>query len=427
LKFGKEIHFKDHKIGRFPSDWQDAKLEDVLSQLRNGIVASQNKEGRGIPITRIETISDEKIDTNKLGYLEKVNALSYADFLLTEGDILFSHINSLAHIGKTALYEGVPKSLLHGMNLLLLRPKTNVVNPKYLLYLLKLFKKRNLFRAIAKKAVNQASINQTELGGVRVPIPSMFEQQGIIEVLSCVDSAIQRTDEVVAKTERLKKGLMQKLLTEGIDHKEYKDTEIGKTPKTWEKTTIDKECLVGTGGTPSRTTEEYFGGNIPWVKSTEVDYNVITSTEETITKKGVENSNAKVYPADSLVIALYGQGTTRGKCALLGIDAAVNQACAVIQSKGRIHIPYLFYWCQHSYSQIRSLSQGANQSNLNMGIVRSLELPLPPPSEQKKIVEILSTTDKKLELEKSERLRLERIKRGLMDLLLTGKIRVKVD
>ena len=123
---------------------------------------------------------------------------------------------------------------------------------------------------------------------------------------------------------------------------------------------------------------------------------------------GLQNSNAKIYPAGSLVVALYGQGATRGKCAILGIEVAINQACAVIQSKGKIYIPYLFYWCQNSYlANTETFSQGANQANLNMGIIRSLELPLPPESEQQKIAEILSTVDKKLESEKEREIKTE--------------------
>lgn len=270
-------------------------------------------------------------------------------------------------------------------------------------------------------------ITQTFLNNFPLKCPPLEEQQTIVEVLSCVDLAIQKTDGVIAKTERLKKGLMQQLLTEGIGHREFKDTEMGKMPKEWEVTTIDDECTLGTGGTPSRANPQYYGGKIPWVKSTEVDYCIIRETEETLTEYGLQNSNARTYPTGSLVIALYGQGITRGKCAIFGIDAAVNQACAVVQSKGRIYIPFLFYWFQKSYSWIRSLSQGANQSNLNMSIIRSLKFPLPPRLEQEKIAEILSNLDKKLGLDRDQRTRIERIKLGLMDLLLTGKVRVRVD
>jgi type I restriction enzyme S subunit len=260
-----------------------------------------------------------------------------------------------------------------------------------------------------------------------VPYPPLNEQRAIVGVLGVVDLAVAKTGEVISKTERLKKGLMQTLLTQGIGHKEYKQTPIGTIPKEWEVTTIDEECLVGTGGTPSRSHPQFFGGNIPWVKSTEVNYNIITKTEEALTESGIQNSNAKMYPKGSLIVALYGQGITRGKCAILGIDAAINQACAAVRSKGRIYIPYLFCWFQNSYTDIRRLSQGANQANLNMEIIRSLRIPLPSIHEQQKISEILSNLDEKLELERNEKAILERIKLGLMDLLLTGKIRVKVD
>ena len=181
------------------------------------------------------------------------------------------------------------------------------------------------------------------------------------------------------------------------------------------------------GWNTARKILRYFGGNIPWIKSTDVDYNTLETTEETLTEDGLQNSNAKIYPAGSLVVALYGQGATRGKCARLGIEAAINQACAVIRSKGNIYIPYLFYWFQNSYLQIRGYSQGANQANLNMEIIRSLELPLPSESEQRKIAEIISIVDKKIESEEREKLRLTQIKMGFLNLLLNGKVRIKVD
>jgi type I restriction enzyme, S subunit len=422
-----ETLFQDFTIGRIAKDWNVESLQDILVLLKNGLTVKQTREGNGYPITRIETISKERIDPNRVGYSKQINEKDIEAYKLKKGDILFSHINSLEHIGKTALYEGVPESLLHGMNLLLLRPKKAKINPNFLLYMLKLLRTRNVFWAMSNAAVNQASINQTELGKLKIPVPSTAEQDSMVEILGVVYSALELADQVIAKTERLKKGLMQQLLTHGIGHTEYKQTPIGKIPKEWEVTTIDKECSVGTGGTPARNTVEYYGGEISWVKSTEVNYGIITKTEETITEEGVQYSNAKVYPAGALVMALYGQGTTRGKCAILGIDAAVNQACAVLQSKGQIHIPYLFYWCQNSYSAIRGLSQGANQANLNMGIIRSLYIPLPPIAEQKKITEILSIIDNKLNIEESEKAKTERIKQGLMDLLLTGKVRIKVD
>jgi type I restriction enzyme S subunit len=126
---------------------------------------------------------------------------------------------------------------------------------------------------------------------------------------------------------------------------------------------------------------------------------------------------------------MYGQGVTRGRCAILGIKAAINQACAAILPKDvdETHIPFLYNWCQFNYEKIRNLGQGANQLNLNLSLVRSIAVALPPFEEQKRITEILESVERKLDLERKEKAKVEKAKQGLMNLLLTGKIRIKVD
>jgi len=205
--------FKDTEIGRIPKDWEVIKLRDVLLLLRNGITLRQRKERNGYPVTRIETISEEKIDPSKLGYVIGLSEEDIEEHRLIEGDILFSHINSIEHIGKTAIYEGVPDFLLHGMNLLLLRPDKNKVHPKFLLYLLRLLRARKTFWIMSKKAVNQASINQTELGNLRIFFPSLEEQQKIAEILSTIDEKLENLRREKTKLERIKQWFMEELLT----------------------------------------------------------------------------------------------------------------------------------------------------------------------------------------------------------------------
>lgn len=142
LQFYKEENFKKTEIGEIPEDWEVRELKDILEVIRNGLTAKQNKDKIGYPITRIETISDSKIDITKLGYVEDIKQEDIAKYRLIIGDILFSHINSEEHIGKVAIYEGKPEFLLHGMNLLLLRPNKNKIEPYYLLYLLRHFKQK---------------------------------------------------------------------------------------------------------------------------------------------------------------------------------------------------------------------------------------------------------------------------------------------
>jgi type I restriction enzyme S subunit len=205
--------FKDTEIGRIPKEWEVVKLKDVLLLLRNGITLRQIKEGNGYPVTRIETISEEKIDPSKLGYVVGLHEKDIEEYRLIEGDILFSHINSLEHIGKTAIYEGEPGFILHGMNLLLLRPDKNKVDTKFLLYLLRLFRARRVFGIMAKKAVNQASINQTELGNLKIFLPPLSEQQKIASILSNVYEKLENLRRERTKLEKIKQWFMEELLS----------------------------------------------------------------------------------------------------------------------------------------------------------------------------------------------------------------------
>jgi len=427
VTFYKETDFQDFIIGRISEDWNIERLQDVLVLLKNGLTVKQNKEGNGYPITRIETISQERIDSDRIGYSPEISERDVEEYKLIKGDILFSHINSLAHIGKTALYEGTPELLLHGMNLLLLRPNKEKIHPEYLLYILKLLKIRNVFWSMSKKAVNQASINQTELGRLRIPVPSVEEQRAVVGVLGVVDSAIGLVDKVIWKTERLKKGLMQTLLTKGIGHTEYKDTPIGKTPIEWKLEKIRDVCEVVTGGTPSTKHPEYFGGNIKWLKSGDIKQLYIYDTTEKITQLGIENSNAKIHPTDSVAIALSGRGQTRGRTTIIKVPMACSQSVAFMIPSSEIVAEYLHYNLSNRYMEIRNLTGHLDRSGLNLSIVSEIQIPVPSLTEQQKIVSILVTVDNKLDLERKEKDKLERLKRGLMGLLLTGKVRIKVD
>ena len=182
---------------RFPIYWELVKLEDVCEFIRNGVSIRQIKGANGIPITRIETISNGIVDRDRMGYADIIDD-TYEKYYLQHGDILMSHINSPIHVGKSALYESIEgEKIIHGMNLLCLRMKTGIC-PKYMNYLFmsEIFKYE--IRPYIKNAVNQASINTRNLGGVYSPIPPYKEQQRIvakIEELFAVLDEIQKSIE----------------------------------------------------------------------------------------------------------------------------------------------------------------------------------------------------------------------------------------
>ncbi|MEH1820332.1 MAG: restriction endonuclease subunit S [Nostoc sp.] len=150
---------------------------------------------------------------------------------------------------------------------------------------------------------------------------------------------------------------------------------------------INEICQIGSGGTPSRKNASYFGGDIPWVKTTEVRNEMIFRTEESITKLGLDNSSAKVYPVGSIIIAMYGQGATRGRTGKLGIEAATNQACAVLTNFSEDVDPdFVWIYLISEYDRLRELASGNNQPNLNADMIANYPIPIPSLDIQKYLV-----------------------------------------
>lgn len=168
-----------------PKDWKMVRLGEILESIKNGLNKKQSDNGN-LPITRIETIANGKIDENRVKYVE-VTKGEYSKYRLLQGDILFSHINSVEHLAKSAIYLGEPEELIHGVNLLLLRPN-KAINPKYLHFWLKGENTRNQFRARARKAVNQASLNTRDIISVSLPLPPLPVQHKIVEILEEADN-----------------------------------------------------------------------------------------------------------------------------------------------------------------------------------------------------------------------------------------------
>lgn len=177
---------------------------------------------------------------------------------------------------------------------------------------------------------------------------------------------------------------------------------------------------VNTGGTPDRTKAEYWGGTVPWITTGDIDYKTINRPSEYLTELGLKESAAKLLPAGTIIMAMYGQGTTRGKVAILGIEAATNQACAAIFPKKEIiNSSYLYSVLAHQYEKIRALGQGGNQQNLNTSLIREISIPLPLLVEQEKIASIAHTWDTAIDKEEELIAAKEKNFLWLLDRLLT--------
>lgn len=157
----------------------------------------------------------------------------------------------------------------------------------------------------------------------------------------------------------------------------------------WEMVELREVCNVTSGGTPDRKNQSYWNGNIPYIKTPEIYFNRITVAEEFITQAGLKNSSTRLIPPGTILMAMYGQGVTRGRVAILEIEAAINQAVAAISSKDdQIEPEFLFYQLQGLYEYLRKISdaRGGNQSNLNAKLIKELKIVVPGKKIQKQII-----------------------------------------
>ncbi|MEZ4542027.1 MAG: restriction endonuclease subunit S [Chloroflexota bacterium] len=192
------------------------------------------------------------------------------------------------------------------------------------------------------------------------------------------------------------------------------------------KTTIGAISNVVAGGTPSTKVREYWqNGTIPWMRSGEVNLRRIYDVEGRITELGLGNSNATLIPQDSILVALAGQGKTRGTVAINKISLTTNQSvAAIIPDKEIVDIEYLFFDLDRRYNELRRLSTGdGGRGGLNISLIQSISLLLPPLPEQRKIAEILGTWDEAIRLTADLIAAKQQRKKGLMQRLLTGEVR----
>ncbi len=267
-------------------------------------------------------------------------------------------------------------------------------------------------RAVNAASTGSAAVSRNRFKeeiflGFEIPLPPLAEQTAIvarwrkakIEIAAARDR-IERDKTAIEARFLADVGLrsLRQMPTRKAFAAWWKDVErwgvqmigmnaLGRSKSSFPESPLFDLCSIGSGGTPSRHRPNYFGGSIPWIKTAEVRHEVITTTEETLTEEGLKNSSAKIYPKGSLIVAMYGQGATRGRTAKLGINAATNQACAVLFNLDpRIETDFLWYFLMSQYDNMRTLASGNNQPNLNADMISNLRIPVPPLAEQQKIM-----------------------------------------
>ena len=275
-------------------------------------------------------------------------------------------------------------------------------------FLYKLFKTERFNKIVNESTTGSVRQNLTFdiLKTLEIPLPSNAVQKELLKVYYKRTVEASRHELAVAKYNAEAEQFINKTL--GITKPEFEKrkglhfTSFSKIDKwgydfafvnsqlsgKYPFISISELCDVSSGGTPLRTKREFYDGNIPWVKTGEVVNDVIFETEEKITEEAINNSSAKLFPKGSLIIAMYGQGATRGRTAKLGIDASTNQACAVLHNINSevILTDYLWIYLMNEYENLRAMASGNNQPNLNLGMISGYKVQVPPIAIQKSII-----------------------------------------
>jgi type I restriction enzyme S subunit len=235
--------------GTLPAGWQKTTIGEIVTRLTNGCTAAQTHEPNGIPVTRIETISNEVVNLERVKYAHDLDEATVEKYRLLPGDILFSNINSGSSLGKTAVFKGHDSTVLHGMNLLLLRLR-NDVDSSFLFYQLKYLRHEGYFMSIAQHAVNQASINQTKLRAVAIGLPKLPEQRRIVSAIETqlgrLDAAVARLHAAKAQLKRYKQAVLKAAIEEAAEEPNAESVVLADVADLCLGKMLDRQKNVGT-------------------------------------------------------------------------------------------------------------------------------------------------------------------------------------
>lgn len=367
------------RFPEFSGEWEEKKLSDFMTRLTRK--NSNNESSRALTISSVDGLIDQGEFFKK--QIASKDTSGY--YLLKKGDFAYNKSYSVGYdygsIKRLDRYEdGVVSTLYICMTL------TSDTNSDYLTQYFDSMKwNKSVSEISAEGARNHGLLNiptESFFQTKHFLAPTLAEQQKIADFLSNVDSIITAETKILNILQKKKKALMQKLFTRQLCFKSDDGTDF----PAWEEKKLGDVCETYSGGTPKSGTAEYYGGEIPFIRSGEISSN---KTELFLTEKGMENSSAKMVSKGDILYALYGANS--GLCSISKIDGAINQAilCIKTNENKRFLCNYLQYQREYFYSTYLQGGQG----NLSGKLVESFIIPLPCIAEQQKIADCLSSLD----------------------------------
>lgn len=415
------------------SNWQTKKFVDIClpkEGLKRGPFGSAIKkeffvaDGNKV-YEQSNAIYDDAFRGNYFINDEKYKEL--INFNVVPGDIIVSCSGTL---GRISVIPSNAKKGVINQALLRIRILENIVSKKYFLYF---FRSADFQRKILVQSQGTAMTNMVgmkDFKEIEIPLPDLTTQQAIVskieELFSDLDKGIEELKKAQEQLKVYRQSVLKWAFEGKLTNEHIKDGEL---PDGWEWVKIDDIAKVGTGSTPLKGNKNYYeNGKIAWVTSGALNDEYVRKATDYVTDLALKETNLSLYPKHTLLLAMYGEGKTRGKCSELLIEATTNQAIAAISFENHdIRVkPFLKYFLLKNYNDLRLLSSGGVQPNLNLGIVKNTKFPFPPLEEQQRIVaEIerrLSVADKMEEGLKQSLAKAESLRQSILKKAFSGEL-----
>src|SRR3989344_5808365 len=357
------------------------ELGEVCDLMNGYAFKSDNYVDSGTRVIRITNVQKGKIVDDNPKFYPKDTKEPVEKYKLLDGDLLISLTGNVGRAGLLSK-ELLPAAL--NQRVACLRVNSEKINPKFLFSLLNKDDFENDC-INASSGVAQKNLSTVWLSEYKIPLPPIGVQKEIVEQIEVKQNAIEHAKAIIENLERERRYFGQSLRKQ--ENIEW--VELGEVFET------------SSGGTPMKNKEGYYkNGTIPWLKSGEVNQGLIFHVEEKITPEGLKNSSAKIFPVDTVLVAMY--GATAGKVGLLKVESSTNQAVCGIFPNAKIIPEFLYHYLRTQSDEMVKLSTGGAQPNISQGIIRKIKIPLPALKVQKQMVEEVEEEEKKISAVLSE-------------------------
>ncbi len=414
-------------LGDIPADWQAKPIKALITEQFAGDWGDDDGETAVSVMRSTNFTNDGQINMGDVAtrYFPQEKA---EQFGLKKGDLLVERSGGGPDqpVGRIGFIDQEMPGATVSNFVQVLRPDPDKVDATFLGWALFELQRTGIIERVQQQSTQMRNLNWRDYQRLLLPWPEIEEQRRIAAALKLVDAAINTARAELDATREIKRSLLCGLLERGLpgQHSEIVETKQLTYPADWKLTKLKKCGVWSAGGTPDRETVSYYEGAIPWVKSGEVNYSTITETEEHLSDEGANQTTCGVLPIGTLLIAMYGAGVTRGRVALLGVEASTNQAVASFNGHEGVENEFIYYWFERNYQRVRAWAAGSNQDNLSGFLLKSLPIAMPDHDEQIEIVKPLKAADAAIRAVDQRIESLQRMKCSLLQNLLTGKIRI---